>query len=69
MLKELFVGRTVYFEPGKIMNGFNLIVDLVRSMVPSTDSVWLLVVDNRSGLTELAIHGGDVAAGPTAIAF
>jgi hypothetical protein len=56
MLKELFVGRTVNFEPGKIMNGSNLIVDLVRSMVPSTDNVWLLAVDNNSGLTELAIH-------------
>ncbi|HET7147893.1 MAG TPA: hypothetical protein VFI73_05275 [Candidatus Nitrosopolaris sp.] len=38
-------------------------------MVPSTDNVWLLVVDNRSGLKELVIHGGDVAVGRTAIAF
>ena len=68
MLKELFVGLSVNFEPGKIMNGSNLILELVKSMVPSTDNVWLLAVDNISGLTELVIHG-DVAAGPTAIAF
>jgi len=69
MLQELFVGRTVYLEPGKTMNGPKLMVDLVRSIVPITDNVWLLVFDNCWGLTELGIHWADkVEDGPSAIA-
>jgi hypothetical protein len=31
-------------------------VDFVRSIVPRTDNVWLLVVGNKEGLVELVIH-------------
>ena len=70
MLKKLFVGRTVYFEPGRIMKGSNLIVEFVRSMVPRTDNVSLVdAVVNSRGLPGLLIHCTVVVAGPTAIAF
>src|SRR5438128_701343 len=59
MLQELFVGRTVYFEPCKTKNGSNVRVVLLRSIVPRTDNVWLLVADNTWGLTELVLHCPD----------
>jgi hypothetical protein len=59
----------VYLEPGKIMKASNLTVDFVRSMVPRTDNVLLVVVDNVCDLVELVIHGEDVKSAPAATAF
>jgi hypothetical protein len=59
----------VYLEPGKVMKASNLTVDFVRSMVPRTDNVLLVVVDNVGDLVESLIHGGGVKSDPTATAF
>jgi heptaprenylglyceryl phosphate synthase len=59
MLKELFTGRNVYFEPGRTMNGFKATVDFVKSIVPRTDNVLLVVVGGGVKdweLVELATH-------------
>ena len=50
MLNELFEGRVVYFEPGKIIEGSSVAVEFVRSMVPYTDNVLLLIAIGVVGL-------------------